>query len=298
MIRRSEDLGQTWSELSIIHEEGGAAKVTIGNPCPVVDQETRKIWMPLCRDNDDVLMTVSEDDGKTWEKPVDITSDVKLEGWGWYATGPGVGIQMTRGKYNGRLVIPCDHREKKDGKWIKMSHVFYSDDHGQSWKLGGTVNDHTDECQVVELHDGRLLMNMRNYWAAEGGRKALGGKRAVAISADGGESWKEFSFDETLIEPICQASFIKHSDDVFRKAPLLFSNPASAKSRTRMTVRRSDDQGKTWPIARTIHEGPSAYSCLTVLPDRSIGLLYEGGEKHSSERLIFARFTLPWLAKK
>jgi sialidase-1 len=203
---------------------------------------------------------------------------------------------MTRGKYNGRLVIPCDHREQKNGKGIKLSHVFYSDDHGRTWQLGGTVNDHTDECQVVELHDGRLMINMRNYWGTEGGKKDLGGKRAIAVSSDGGESWSEFWHDEALVEPICQASFVKLADDVFRQAPLLFSNPASTSGRVRLTVRRSDDQGKTWPVERVIHTGPSAYSCLSILPDRSIGLLYEGGEKQAYEKLIFARFTLPWLS--
>ena len=222
VLKRSTDMGETWTELQVIYEEGGNANVTIGNPCPVVDQETGTIWMPFCRNNDAVLVMYSKDDGVTWSNPVDITSDVKKKGWGWYATGPGVGIQMTRGKYNGRLVIPCDHREMKDGKWIKMSNVFYSDDHGKTWTLGGTVGDHTDECQVVELHDGRLMVNMRNYWAREGNKMELGSKRATSISHDGGETWGELRFDEELIEPICQASFIKHSDDVFRQAPLLF----------------------------------------------------------------------------
>ena len=82
---------------------------------------------------EELSISFSEDDGKTWAQPYDITADVKGSDWGWYATGPGVGIQLTREKYRGRLVIPCDHREKRDGKWIKMSHVFYSDDHGRSW---------------------------------------------------------------------------------------------------------------------------------------------------------------------
>ncbi len=298
VMKRSTDNGKSWSALEVIYEEGGDKDITIGNPCPVVDQETGIIWMPFCRDNDDVFITHSKDDGATWSQPVEITSDVKKSEWGWYATGPGVGIQMTRGQYNGRLVIPCDHREKKDGKWIKMSHVFVSDNHGKTWKLGGTVGDHTDECQVVELHDGRLMMNMRNYWGNEGGKKELGGKRSTAISHDGGETWTNLEFDETLIEPICQASFIKHSDDVFRQAPLLFSNPASTNSRTKLTVRMSTDQGKTWPIAKTNHPGPSAYSCLTILPDRSIGCLYEAGDSKGYETLRFARFTIPWLRNK
>ena len=295
VMKRSDDFGRTWSDLQVVYEEGGDAEVTIGNPCPVVDQETGFIWLPFCRDNDEVFITHSSDDGRTWAPPREITADVKHSDWGWYATGPGVSIQMTRGKYNGRLVIPCDHRELKDGKWVKLSHVFYSDDHGETWILGGTVADHADECQVVELHDGRLMINMRNYWQREGGRPELGGKRAVAISDDGGATWGELTFDETLIEPVCQASFIKHSDDAFRPAPLLFSNPASTTNRERLTIRLSDDAGATWPVAKTIHAGPAAYSCLAVLPDRSLGCFYEAGENEAYEMLRFARFTLPWL---
>ena len=179
-----------------------------------------------------------------------------------------------------------------------MSHVFYSDDHGASWKLGGSVANHTDECQVVELSDGRLMINMRNYWAREGGQAQRGGQRTVAISSDGGESWEALRFDSTLIEPIFQASFLKHSADTFRPGPFLFSNPASASGRHHLTVRLSPDEGQTWPIQRLLHAGPSAYSCLTVLPDRSIGCLYEGGEQGAYERIIFARFTLNWLRGK
>jgi len=296
VLKRSSDMGKSWEKMQIVFEEGGDKKITIGNPCPVVDQETGTIWMPFCKNNEQVFITKSVDDGITWQKPIEITSDVKKEGWGWYATGPGVGIQLTRKKYNGRMVIPCDHREKKNGKWVKISHCFFSDDHGKTWQLGENVDDHTDDCQVVELHNGQLMINMRNYWAAVGGKPERGGKRAVAISDDGGQTWGQTQFDSTLIEPICQASFIRHNSDAFRKSPLLFSNPASTQSRHRMTIRMSFDQGKTWPADKTIHEGPAAYSCLTVLPDRSIGCLFEGGKDGPYEKLIFARFTIPWLA--
>ena len=95
--------------MQVIHEEGGEAETTIGNPCPVIDESTSRIWMPFCRDNDRVLVMFSDDDGRSWSKPVEITRDVKADDWNWYATGPGVGIQLQRGKYKGRMVIPCDH---------------------------------------------------------------------------------------------------------------------------------------------------------------------------------------------
>ena len=65
--------------------------------------------------------------------------------------------------------------------------------------------------------------------------------------------------------------------------------------RANMTVRISYDEGKTWPIAKSIHSGPSAYSCMTVLKDGSIGLFYEHGDKKSYNRIRFVRFGLDWL---
>ena len=197
----------------------------------------------------------------------------------------------------GRLVIPNDHRGPLGGGDAKYSHAFFSDDHGASWKLGGTVAPHTDECQVVELSDGTLMMNMRNYWQRDGGDASKGGKRAIATSGDGGETWSELSFDETLTEPVCQASFTRYSGpDGATKSRLLFSNPASTEARVKMTVRLSYDEGNTWPVARLLHEGPAAYSCLGVLPDHQIGCLYERGTEHSYETISFARFTLRWLS--
>ncbi|MDP6445137.1 MAG: sialidase family protein, partial [Pirellulaceae bacterium] len=76
-MRRSEDGGRNWTPMELIYEEGGDRKVTIGNPCPVVDRSTGVIWLPFTRDNDDVLIVSSKDDGRTWSKPTDITASVK-----------------------------------------------------------------------------------------------------------------------------------------------------------------------------------------------------------------------------
>jgi len=297
VLKRSHDSGKTWGSLELVYEEGGEAKVTIGNPCPVVDQATGTIWLPFCRNNDDVLMTHSTDDGQTWSKPTDITADVKPTSWGWYATGPGVGIQLTQGAHQGRMVIPCDHREKAGGHDAMYSHVFYSDDSGRTWNLGGTLDKHTDECQVIELADGRLMLNMRNYWGRAGKVAEKGGMRAVSYSSDGGSTWSALEFHKALIEPICQASYLRYTSPADEgENYVLFSNPASTSKRHQLTVRLSEDEGRTWPTAAVLHEGPAAYSCLTVLPDKTIGCLYEGGKKSAYETIIFARFSLDWLS--
>jgi sialidase-1 len=295
VLKRSTDGGSSWGPLELIYEEGGAKKVTIGNPCPVVDQSTGVIWLPFNRDNDRVLITSSSDDGKTWTTPRDITAETKAKDWSWYATGPGNGIQLTRGKHKGRLVIPCDHRvggktTDKDG-WNQSgrSHVIYSDDHGQTWQLGGSTDYGMNECAVVELADGTLMLNSRSYRG-----KAC---RGVSLSKDGGATWEPTKDDPTLIESVCQASLIAlppAAESSAGKNLLIFSNPAVPTGRNRLRVRVSEDEGETWPHSQLVWEGSSAYSSLVALPEGQIGLLYE---RDNYQQLVFARLSLAWIKR-
>src|SRR5688572_31481256 len=139
VLRRSADGGRTWEPLQLVHEEGGDAVITVGNPCAVVDRDTGTVWLSMNRKNGRVLITSSDDDGKTWAPPRDITNVASKEGWGWYALGPGCGIQLKHGKHKGRLVFPANHRTTVDRSGPSSSHVIYSDDHGKTWKIGGIV---------------------------------------------------------------------------------------------------------------------------------------------------------------
>ena len=275
VLRRSVDGGRIWGPLQLVHEEGGDAVVTIGNPCAVVDRDTGTIWLTLNRKNGRVLVTSSDDDGATWSPVRDVTNSTSDPGWGWYAMGPGCGIQLRHGKHRGRLVVPANHRETPDRSGPSASHVVYSDDHGRTWKLGGTVGPHTNECQVAELHDGTLLINCRNHWGRSGNDPAKKGRRITALSRDGGASWSEPTLDDELPEPTCQAGLVARAKPAADgRTRLVFTNPNS-KSRERMTVRFSDDGGATWPTSRLIFAGSAAYSSPAELPDGRIGLLYE-----------------------
>lgn len=285
LLKRSSDGGKTWGEARVVWDDAGN---TCGNPCPVVDAKTGTVWLlmthNLGKDTEakivggtstgsrTVWATKSTDDGLSWAKPVEITKDVKKPGWTWYATGPGVGIQLK----SGRLLIPCD--SKSAGGKVRASHVIFSDDGGTSWKLGGVAGPGCNECQAVELADGSVLLNMRSV----AGNK----RRLVAVSKDGGATFSKPVEDPALIEPVCQASILRLPGE---NGGILFSNPAST-TREKLTVRLSRDEGKTWPAAKVLHPGPAAYSCLTVLPDGTIGCLYERGRKQPYEEITFARF--------
>jgi sialidase-1 len=296
VLKRSRDGGASWSAMQIVGDNGPN---TFGNPCAVVDRKTGTVWLLSTqnrgtdREKDIIAGTgaesrtvwimKSEDDGLTWSKPVEITDSVKQRDWTWYATGPGIGIQTS----SGRLVIPANHAEAGSG--VHRSHLFVSDDGGQRWALGASSDAGTNESQVVELADGRLMLNMRNH------PPKADNFRLIATSDDRGRTLSAASPDPALVEPPAQASLLRlTTTKTHDRNRLLFANPASTK-RERMTVRLSYDEGRTWPLSRVLHDGPAAYSSLVVTSDRSIGLLFERGAASPYDTIAFARFSLDWL---
>lgn len=285
LLKRSVDGGRSWLKQQLVYEEGGDAPITIGNPCPVVDHDTGTIWLPFCRNNDRVFVTSSQDDGVTWSTPREITGSVKKDNWGWYATGPGHGIQIRRGRFAGRLIVPCDFRLKdtpRVGEY-RYSHVIYSDDHGTTWHLGGVTDNFMNECEVVERLDGSLLLSMRNYRGEN--------RRAFSVSTDGGESWSPAGLHPDVYCPTCQASIQRYP---LSPARVLYSGPGGP-GRSNLTVRLSRDDGRSWPVSRILSAGPAAYSDLAVLDDGEVVCLFEGGEQDAYESLRMARFHIDWI---
>ena len=298
VLKRSTDNGKSWSALQVIWDD---AANTCGNPCVVVDKETGTIWLlstwnrgddhegqiiaRKSKDTRRVFVLRSDDDGVTWSKPVQITDSVKKPEWTWYATGPGSGIQISHGAHKGRIVIPCDHIEEGTNHYY--SHVIFSDDHGATWKLGGRTPQHqVNECEVVELDGGKLMLNMRNYDRAQRARQ-------TALSDDGGMTWRDQRHDDTLIEPICQAAIERvRWPEAGKPGVIAFSNPASTRARVNMTLRTSFDDGATWPLAKAMFTGPSGYSDLAVLADGRLACLYEGGGANIAESIIFTVATM------
>ncbi|MBI3972403.1 MAG: exo-alpha-sialidase [Chloroflexi bacterium] len=297
LLRRSVDGGRTWSDTQVVATDPG---MTCGNPAPVVDGTMDTIWLPFCRNpafdaaqrankwryDRPVWLTRSDDDGVTWAKPVEITGQVKRPSWTWYSTGPVHGIQLR----SGRLLVSYTHRVRREDNRdaSRYAHVIYSDDHGATWAVGGSVpQEGTNECVAVEMVDGTIFLNCRD----QGGR----GRRCVAWSRDGGLTFADYGWDEALIEPPAQATAIRLTTArAHDRNRVLFCNPAS-RTRDRLTVRLSYDEGRTWPVQRVLETGASAYSDLAVTDDLSVFCLFERGVTSPYERLTLARFGLNWL---
>ena len=305
VMKRSTNNGKDWSKtLVVIWPQKENDKRTFGNPCPVVDEERGTIWLLFCEDGYDVWLTKSTDNGKNWATPYKISDQVKNPKWAWGSkpqkdedekiiwTGPGIGIQIKHGKYKGRLVIPCHFQPFPKGKPVGVNNnrmwVFYSDNHGKTWNYP-SLSELGNESQVVELSNHDLMLNGRN-------QKGFGGKptrRLTATSSNGGVKFTDSIRDGKLIDPVCQASILRYSFGRGDKNVILFSNPAHETDRKRMTIRISNDDGKTWSDGKCICKGFSGYSCLVKQADDKIGVLYE--TKNSS--LTYARFSLEWFKK-
>jgi sialidase-1 len=243
----------------------------------------------------------SKDDGVTWSKTVPFKVDGKLC-LGLPTTCRG--IQLS----SGRLLLPYYTRHSAAAWSIPL--IIYSDDHGKTWKLGkesaspdAWKHVSSSEYCLLELADGRIYMNKR--WSS--GRRC----RAISFSSDAGLSWSNPSEAKDLPQPQvpgpgCHSGLIRLThpkrDD---KSRVLFSSPmgmvalkhGKRRGRRDLTVQISYDECKSWTPLKVIKKGNTSYSNLIVLPDKSIGCIYELNDK--SERawqsIRFARFTLEWL---
>jgi hypothetical protein len=300
VLKRSLDGGFTWSPLETIAEDG---ENCLNNPTAVQIHETGRILLMYQRyfkgfdehkaepgyEGEKVCRTYiiySDDDGVTWSESEEVTRGVKRATVVTStATGPGIGIELTRGEYAGRIIMPFNQGPYGDWK----VYTAYSDDQGKTWNYGEVAPESSEgmgnEVQMVEMPDGRLQLNSRS---------ASGNKlRKVAFSQDGGESWSGLVDHPELPEPECMGSILRFSF-TWRsdRSRILFSNPASQEKREMGTIRISYDEGKTWPVSKVVHSGSFAYSCLTKIDQETVGLLYE---KDNYKKITFVIMNLDWL---
>jgi sialidase-1 len=308
LLRRSSNGGQTWQPIQIVDDKGADS---LNNPCAVVERTSGHVFLMYQRlpagmkessssiapgfDGPNIyssFLTESRDDGKSWTVPLDITRTVKhAVGATTICSGPGIGIQLTHGAHKGRLVIPFN--EGPYNLW--NNYAVFSDDRGRTWQAGqnapgalikdglGKTRSQVNEAQLVELSDGSIMLNSRQFAGAK--------VRKTAVSRDGGNTWSMIADAPQLRDPSCMASILRYSFGSDGQNTILYSGPDAA-DRRNGTIRASFDDGKTWPISKVLVPGDFAYSVLTKLPDGSVGCLFE---TNGYKKIVFARFTMEWL---
>ncbi|NQU55105.1 MAG: exo-alpha-sialidase [Bacteroidetes bacterium] len=307
-INRSTDGGKTWEPMEVIMdmgEWGGLSNIEngIGDPSVLVDRETNTIWVAAVwahghpgkrnwfaskqgmepKETSQFVLVKSEDDGKTWSEPINITSQIKDPKWHLLLQGPGKGITLK----DGMLVFPAQFKDENE---IPHSTIIYSKNHGKKWEIGTGAKPNTTEAQVIELNDGSLMLNMRDDLNRED--KSATNGRSVYITKDLGETWeKHFTSRGALQEPNCMASLIKEEFLIDGKLQnvVLFSNPNSKYRRNHMTIKISFDNAKTWPSEYNLLLDELAgrgYSCMTKIDDKHVGILYEGSQADLTFQII------------
>ncbi|HID21661.1 MAG TPA: exo-alpha-sialidase [Planctomycetaceae bacterium] len=291
-LKISTDRGRTWSRMMIIEDPGELWSAA--NAAAVTDEKTKRVWVfyVRCRPGrgsrtarpgtDDVLNLArwSEDNGRTWSEPIDLTRvarDFDDPQWRITVPGPGGAIQTRRG----RLIVPC---------WSyspMRNFVIYSDDHGETWQRSSPVPGETEinENQVVELIDGRILMD---------GRQRRGAHRLLSESRDGGQTWSRPRPGQKVTPVMCSIERFTRADNPGTRNRIVWTGPQGP-GRVKLTIWTSYDEGRTFQNPRLIYDGPSAYSDLTLLDDGTLGILWERGTKRGYEFITFTRLDLSFI---
>lgn len=300
IVSISKDGGKTWSKPTVAASSKGA---TFNNPCLIYDRKKKQVVLFFQRYPEGVKertpdiptgwkdkrcirnFVCTSKNGKTWSKPKDVTQYTKNEGVTITCSGPNPGVQLTRGKYAGRLVVPLN--EGPFGNWTLAA--AYSDNGGKNWHIGqkSDAGRGINEVSAVETETGGVLVVSR-AWG--------GNLRKVAYSDDGGETWGQISNHPELPSPNCQNGLTRYSfaDDVSlgNRGRILFSSPTQG--RTNGVIKMSYDDGKTWPVSRHVGNGPYAYSVLCPVKPGVAGVLFEVNGA-PIRHIRFAPFSISWL---
>ena len=255
-------------------------------------------------------MSYSDDDGKTWSAPQDITPMVKADWMKFLGVGPGVGITLQNGPHKGRIVVPVYTTNRANHlNGSQSSRIIYSDDHGKTWHMGGGVNDNRT------LHDGTVVdsSNMNNYYAQNteasvvqlnNGQlklfmRGLTGDLQVATSNDGGITWDNYVARYDVPDVYVQMAATHTVQDGKEYILLANANGPGRKNGYIRVARVEEDGELTWLHHHLIQEGEYAYNSLQQIGPKEFGLLYEhheaGGNPYT---LSFKKFNWDYLTKE
>ncbi len=332
LIRRSEDLGNSWSSPILIGDGAG------NNP-----QDRSKsygdVFMVNGHDGSIILGLIKEpgrqqktprgntiiyrsiDDGKSWNKVSEISpSMIPNADRGFGVSGQGVTLRHGINKNNNKIMFTYFQWDKNGGGGVSIS-TMISYDNGITWNAVGNLKPSSsiDETKGVELSDGTIMLNHR--------RSVNEGGRSWSISKDGGKTWTYQGIDPEVDDPGNNAEMVRYEFNgkhIKDNKYILMINANSKKNgkwffaRKNHYVRLTKNEfnngngtsyGKYAYSKQLVKNGDKLYSgypVITVLPDGTIATLTEetwttsrnptptdaGGDDYD---IVFRRFNLFWL---
>ena len=257
-------------------------------------------------------MSYSDNDGKTWSAPTDITPGIRQDWMKFLGTGPGTGIVLHTGPHQGRILVPVyttNNVSHLGGS--QSSRLIYSDDHGKTWHAGEAPNDNrpvgnsvihsstmnnngaqNTEATVLQLNNGDVKLFMRG----------LTGDLQVATSKDGGVTWeKTIKRYPEVKDAYVQMSAIHTMHD--GKEYILLSNaagPGRERKDGLIHLARVENNGElTWLKHNLIQGEEFAYNSLQELGNGGeYGLLYEHRENGQNYyTLSYKKFNWDFVSK-
>ena len=287
LMRRSNDRGLTWGPYEQIWGQLDEDDAGWKDPAPVVDEATGRLFYFMNTNESEkrLFYLTSDDSGHTWSDPIRIPDSLRRDEWKRWRNCPGPGIQLRRGQYKDRLLIPGHIVTKEDRH---QAVVWYSDDHGANWQVSDPAVMGSDEISIVELEDGRVLMNIRSHGELDPGLDPR--YRNFMYSDNGGESWYGLETKQDLLWDSGHGTITKLLTG--KTSRLLAFHPLYVKRRD-LTCFVSNDGGKSWPYSKLIHEA-GGYSSVIVMDNHRIALSHNHGHK-GRDGIDFVSFNLNWL---
>lgn len=262
VFRRSFDHGKTWTEMQTLLDFPLGQSAS--DPSFVIDQQNKKVflfynYMDLNNHQGEyrIQLITSSDNGGSWSLPLDITDQIFKPEWknSFVFVTSGNGTQTQ----DGTLLHTLVHVGEKAG------YVFGSLNGGKNWILMSPPLMPADESKIIELLNGKWMVNARVNGL---------GVRFIHHSSDQGKTWRGYP-DQSLIDPGCNGAALNIVDKGKVTSKLLFINPSTSSSRKNLTLKTSDDLGKTWKDAIVIYTGSSAYSSATITKSNQLGIFFE-----------------------
>ena len=275
VMKASTDSGHTWGGMQRVYGDDtrvDGKPVWIGNPSPVL-LSSGQVLLVCVRNNRRVLVLRSSTAGQTWSDPVDVSATAVGTGWEFVATGPSATIQAA----SGRIVVCCDHstssnatlRHVRGAATAMRSHAMFSDTGGQTWNISSTVLADGDECAIAHAPNGSLLMAMRQATGSASLKS-----RQFSVSSTDGTTWtlpttRPWTYAGGSND--CQASLVRLPGS----ERLILSAPRDTSGRSNMTLHVSTDSGASWRATVNVDGGPSGYSTLAPIDERTVALAWE-----------------------